>query len=157
MLCDWFWGRTHKWNLSLKFKVKNGTKMEFERMSLREIEVVSRLVILCPWFVNGGSIYRKRFGSLEWSESQDHMLWIFLLVFEASLTNMVSMHSTRLVGWLTCSRQVASGFEIMYMHKEQVQISRRVDFVIKATFPKWQCYLCTKNGLITWVMAQKYV
>ena len=48
----------------------------------REFGRVSGVVNSCVRLVNGGSIYRKEFGSLERSEVQNHMLWIFGLFFK---------------------------------------------------------------------------
>ena len=37
---------------------------------------------------------------------------------------------------------------------KQVRGSRQVDFVIKVTFPKWKCELCSLNGKVTWTMLE---
>ena len=47
-------------------------------------------------------------------------------------------------------RYVAFGFDIMYIQKKQVQGSRRLDFVIKVTFPKWKSLLSSFNEKMVW-------
>ena len=64
----------------------------------------------------------------------------FWLVFEASLTSIVPRQGTRLSKVV---RHFKHAYLIVYrmlVQKEQMQSSREVDFVIKATLLEWQCY-----------------
>ena len=79
---------------------------------------------------------------------------VFRLVFEAILTNIVPMRSTRLSKVVRHFKHFASGFCVECVHGEQVRGSIHVNFVIKATFPKLQCYLYAINGLNPCTMLQ---
>ena len=91
---------------------------------------------------------------------KSHVMALFL-VFEASLTHIVPMHSTRLSRVVTSFKHVYLTLYVECVLNKQVRGSRRVDFMHNATFPNGNVAFLPKmvlsmgNALNAWIKASR--
>ena len=79
----------------------------------------------------------NKFGDLSLIRIQKSHVMALFLIFEASLIHIVPMHSTMLSRVVAKFKHVYLTLYVECVMNKQVRGSRRVDFMHKATFPKW--------------------